>query len=436
MRRKNLITAIMCTFCLAVSATTPMTVLAEETEAVTEAGSEAEAGGEAAEVQERPDYTASDYVKLGEYKGLQVTEGSSEVTDDDILGAVTSYVSQADKLETVTEGAVQKWDTANIDYEGKLNGEAFDGGTDKGYDLQIGSNTFIDGFEEGLIGVDIGQTVDIPLTFPEEYRNEDLAGQDVVFTVTVNEVRRAPELTDELVSTISDGAYSDVDSYRENIRTELQPQKEAEVQSQLRADILSQLIAVSTLNGYPQDVIDYHVNNELDYYKSLAEQYSMEYADFLSYYVGMGEEEFEKELREEAEVFIKQEVYLKAVAEAEGMEVSDEEFAQGCQEYAQQYGYESAEDFIAQNGEANIRASILQSKVLDFLLENAVITKAPETEADTDTAAGDDAALEVDEADTASAPQAGEAETAAAEEADETAAPEQTESETAVEPES
>lgn len=438
MKRKNLMTAIMCTFCLAVSAVSPMTVLAEE--AVTEADSES---GEAVEVLERPDYTASDYVELGEYKGLHVTKGSAEVTDDDILQEVTHYVSLAEKLETLTEGTVQKWDTANIDYEGKLNGEAFDGGTAKGFDLEIGSNTFIDGFEEGLIGVDVGQTVDIPLTFPENYRSTDLAGKDVVFTVTVNEIKRAPELTDELVSEISDGAYSDVESYRDSIRSELEPDKELEVESDMKADVLSQLAAVSTINAYPEEVIDYLVNNELAYYKNLAEAYSMEYADFLTYYMGMGEEDFEEQIRAQAYIFMQQELYLKAVAEAEGMEVSDEEFAEKSQEYADQYNYESVEDFISEGGEANIRSSILQSKVLDFLLENAVITEDSEPEAETDenaeAGADEAAATEGDEADGSGEAAATEGDEVDGNDEAESAAAEETgaepESETASEPE-
>lgn len=385
MRRKNMMTAVMCTLCLAVSAVSPVTVLAEETESVTEAGSEA---GEAAIVTDRPDYTASDYVELGEYKGLQVTKGSSEVTDDEILEEITHDVSLADKLETLTEGTVQKWDTANIDFEGKLNGEAFDGGTSKGYDLEIGSGSFIEGFEDGLVGVKVGQTVDLPLTFPENYGSADLAGKDVVFTVTVNEIKRAPELTDELVNTISDGAYSDVDSYRESLRSELQSGKESTLESQMKADLLSQVAAGSTIKDYPQEVIDYLVDNNRTYYENYAAAYSMEYADFLTQYLGMTEEQFEEETLAQAKDFMQQELYLTAIAEAEGIAVSDEEFTQETQKYAEQYGFDSTEEFIAQNGERNIRASILQGKVLDFLLENAVITEASETEAETDDGIG------------------------------------------------
>lgn len=419
MRRKNLMTAVMCTLCLAVSAVSPVTVLAEETESVTEAGSEA---GEAAEVTDRPDYTASDYVELGEYKGLQVTKGSSEVTDDEILEEITHDVSLADRLETLTEGTVQKWDTANIDFEGKLNGEAFDGGTSKGYDLEIGSGSFIDGFEEGLIGVEVGQTVDLPLTFPENYGSADLAGKDVVFTVTVNEIKRAPELTDELVSTISDGAYADADSYRESLRSELQAGKESTLESQMKADLLAQVAEGSTIKDYPQEVIDYLVDNNRTYYENYAAAYSMEYEDFLTQYLGMTEEQFEEETLAQAKDFMQQEMYLTAIAEAEGIEVSDEEFAQESQKYAEQYGFDSTEDFVAQNGERNIRTSILQGKVLDFLLENAVITEAPETETETDADTGTEsnAGAEADtEAESAAGTEADtEAEDAAGTEAD------------------
>lgn len=119
----------------------------------------------------------------------------------------------SDILEEVTEGTVEEGDTANIDYEGKLHGEAFEGGTAKEYGSEIGSGTFIPGFEDGLVGVKIGDTVDLPLTFPENY-TEELAGKDVVFTVTVNSVKRMPELTDDLVNQITDGEYTDVASYK------------------------------------------------------------------------------------------------------------------------------------------------------------------------------------------------------------------------------
>jgi trigger factor len=352
-------------------------------------------------VLERPDYTASDYVTLGEYKGLTVVKGSTEVTEDEIDDEVEYYISLADAQETLTEGTVQEGDTANIDYEGKIDGEAFDGNASTGYDLVIGSNTFISGFEDGLIGVEVGETVDLNLTFPETYSVEDLAGQDVVFTVTVNSIKRDPELTDELVSTISDGEYSDVESYRESIRAELEESKESSAESQMKSDLLTQIANTSTIDGYPQEMLDYGLSNMTATYKSYAEMYSMEFEDFLSTYFGMTEDEFETAALEAVQSSLQQELYLKAIAEAEAMEVSEEEFAEEAQNYADMYGYESADDLVEAYGDATVRISILQNKVLDFLLENAVITEEAETEAATEAASE-----EVTEAETEAATEA------------------------------
>ena len=244
MKKRNLMAILACTVCLATASAGAPAVMAEETEAVTEAATEAadtEAAAEAAteaaensteadteetyEKVPRPDYTASDYVELGEYKGLTVKIAPIEVTDEEILAQISANAG-SDAMEDVTEGTVEEGDTANIDYVGKLDGEAFDGGTAKGYDLEIGSGTFIDGFEDGLVGVKIGDTVDLTLTFPESYPSEELAGKETVFTVTVNSVKRMKELTSDLVSTITDGEYTDVDAYKESVKETLIKNKE------------------------------------------------------------------------------------------------------------------------------------------------------------------------------------------------------------------
>lgn len=396
MRRKSLMTALMCTFCLAASTVAaPMMTMAEETEAVTEAVTEAEETGagdepeteETEAVPERPDYRASDYVTLGEYKGLSVNLDALKVTDEDVEEEIRYDVQMADALETVTEGTIQEGDSANIDYEGKLNGEAFDGGTAKGYDLVIGSNSFIDGFEDGLIGVAVGETVDLPLTFPENYFSEDLAGKEVVFTVTVNEIKRVPELTDELANTISDGEYTDAESYRNSVREMLEESNESQKESYIKSELLTQVANISKINEYPQEMIDYGFNNTVSYYKDYAEEYSMEYEDFLATYMGMTEEEFNEEVTSFVQQSLQQEMYLKAIAETEGMEISDDEYTAGCERYASDYGYETTEELIADYGESVIRISLLQEKVLDFLMDNAVIEVESESETESSEAA-------------------------------------------------
>lgn len=442
MRRKNLMAALLCTFAMTAASIAPVTVMAEETETVTEAAAETEEAGEEADTEAakedaaeadaeteteaeteavlpRPEYKALDYVTLGEYKGLSVADQPIEVTDDQIDEVVRQNIQFADALEKVTEGTVEDGDTANIDYEGKLDGEAFDGGTAKGYDLVIGSNSFIEGFEDGLVGVAVGETIDLPLTFPENYGNADLAGKEVVFTVTVNEIKRMPELTDELASTISDGEYTDAASYRDSIRADLEAQAQKQKDTMMKGELLKQVAAGSQIKEYPQEMVDYGVANMDSYYHSMAEQYSMEFEEFLSSFLGMTEEDFSEQVVLATQQNLQQEMYLKAIAESEGIEVTEEDLA----EAAKEFGFETVEEFNAAYGEDVVRISVLQDKTLDFLLENAVIT---EPESETEAAEGETEAPAQTEAaeDETEAP----AQTEAAE--SETEAPVQTEAQT------
>ncbi len=424
MKRKNLMTAVMCTFCLAAASVSPVTVMAEETELTTEAAAEnagedtqaedAEEKGTEAQADdaeegagdsdtedttegsadeeteaapERPEYTASDYVTLGEYKGLGVGLDVLTVAEADVDENIRSSMQQADLLETLEEGTVQDGDTANIDYVGTLNGEAFEGGTAKGTDLVIGSGTFIPGFEDGLIGVAIGDTVDLPLTFPENYGNAELAGQETVFTVTVNEVKRVPELTDEHASTLSDGEYTDVASYRESVRTALQESMDSQKDNIIKNELMRQVAESSKINDYPQEMVNFGVANMEASYKQEAEKYEMEYADFLSVCFGMTEEQFREQAAEYTKQLMQQELILKAIAETEGIEVSDEEYAAGCERYLESEGYETVEELEAAYGESVIRISLLQEKTLDFLVDNAVIEEETEMESELTTEA-------------------------------------------------
>lgn len=382
MKRKQVMAALLCSFCMAVSAGAPMAVSAEETEAVTEVTTEA---AEEAEVQApRPDYNALEYVTLGEYKGLAVELPSMEATEEQIEYQMNYYISLAGVAETVTEGTVENGDTANIDYEGKLDGVAFDGGTAKSYDLEIGSGSFIDGFEEGLIGVEIGATVDLPLTFPENYHSADLAGKEVIFTVTVNEVSRIPELSDDLVNKATEGEYTDIASYKEHIAEEIKAGNEANREYMIQAELLTQIANNSQITGYPQELMDYEAANVKVYYEDMAEAYAMEFPDFLSSFFGLTEEDFNAEVELLCQQNLQQELYLKAIAETEGIVVDDAAYEECLANYMTIYGegYATEEEFVAAYGEDLIRVSVMQELVLDFLTENAVVTEAaPETEA-------------------------------------------------------
>ena len=413
MRKKNFMTALAAAFCLTASALAPgAAVLAEEetaqeTDAQEETSQETaeetteETGGtgetgEASEteaVPERPDYNALDYVTLGEYTGLTVTVDLT-VSEEEVQQEIESSIRLSGELENVEDGVVEEGDTVNIDYEGKLDGEAFEGGTDKGYDLEIGSNTFIDGFEEGLIGTAKGETVDLPLTFPENYFSEDLAGQDVVFTVTVNEIQRVPELTDELASTLSEGAYTDAASYQDSVRQELESQRAQQRDAMASQEILTQIAASSTIESYPQEMVDYSVESTMSYYESMAEAYGMEMEEFLTAYMGLTEEELREQAALAASQSMQTELYLKAIAEQEGIEVTEEEFQSGAQEYADQYGFESTDALMDYYGEGTVRISLLQDKVMDFLMENTTVEEVTQEESESAGEAETEAASE------------------------------------------
>ncbi|MCC8050722.1 MAG: trigger factor [Clostridiales bacterium] len=348
----------------------------------------------------RPTYTASDYVTLGEYTGLTVQVEVTEITDEDVLAEAQEMISYSDAVETLTEGTVQEGDTVDITYVGKMDGEEFDGGSGD-YELEIGSGTFIEGFEEGLIGVEVGDTVDLELTFPEDYY-EELAGQDVVFTVTVNGILSVPELSDEVVEIASDGEYTDVDSYLAYIREYLEEDAEYYYESDVQEAVYTAVAAGCEIEDYPQDLVDYSMDEAIAYYEYYAELFSMEYEDFIEAYFG-SVETFETELEEAVKDSVKEELILMAIAETEELDLTDEEYADGLEEYASDYGYDSGEDIEAEYGETEMRRYILLDKVFDFLVENNTVEDIveEETETETETDTDTDAADEAEDADAA-----------------------------------
>ncbi len=344
------------------------------TEAESEAGEESASSKAAPET--RPEYDALDYVKVGEYKGLQVVLEPIEIAADDIETAVNGEIVARELYDT--EGTVEDGDVVNIDYEGKKDGVAFDGGTAAGYDLEIGSGTFIDGFEEGLIGVSAGEETTLALTFPEDYQSEELAGQDVEFTVKVNFIM--PELTDDLASSLSDGAYSTAEDYRGSIREKLE---EEERDNQVNVELMTQLYNTCEITGFPEDVVDYSVSSMENVYRELADLNGMEYGELIEAY-GMTEETFHDAVVENVQQSLQQEMILSAVAETEGIEITPEEYQQGCEQYTETYGYDSVEEFQSEFDEETVMASLLMDKTLKFVYDNAVIEELEETETETE----------------------------------------------------
>ena len=357
-------------------------------EAESETGSEEESETETEfNVADIPEYDASEYVTLGEYKDLTVEVTPVEVTDEQVMDKIASETKQ-----TLTEGTVESGDTVNIDYVGKIDGEEFDGGSAEGYDLEIGSCTFIDGFEDGIIGMQVGDTKDLELKFPEDYHSTDLAGKDVVFTVTVNSISRVPELTDEVADSVVEGMTAE--AYQESVRQDLEDQAKESQKTEAEQKLLQAVYENATIDGYPEENLQYTIKRAKDYYEWLASMYGMSLDDYLKNY-GMTQDEFNEQIQPVAEEALGEEMTLLAIAKEENIEVSDEEYEAGLARYAEAQGMDDPSKLEEAYGENYIKNSLLQEKVLEFLYENATIEEVAETEAESESESETEAASEV-----------------------------------------
>lgn len=373
------------------------------TEDSTEVPEEAVSEGSTEEeitVPDRPEYKALDYVTLGQYTGFTLQGQSTEVTDDEVMASLNSSIG-TDYYTEVTDRPVQEGDVVNIDYTGKKDGKAFDGGTASGYDLTIGSNTFIDGFEDGLIGANTGDTLDLNLTFPDNYYSEDLAGQDVVFTVTINSIREFPEITDDLINEITGGSYTTVDDYKTYLKDQLVQQKEDARESAIRSQILTKLMDTCTVDSDPDGLSDYYTALYKRQYQTYASYYGINLEDMVES-SGMTMDDFNTELEKEARVEMDQELILEAIEEKEKLEISDEEYDQSVEEQAEKLGYTDVDQFKESVDQEEFTRYLLMEKALKFVEDSSVITEE-----------GDEAATEGAEAVTEGTEAAGGTEEAA-----------------------
>lgn len=315
--------------------------------------------------QAAPASASEEKVQLGEYKGVTYTPVKAEVTDEEVE---TEIQAMLDAYPTINEvdRAAEEGDVVNIDYVGMKDGEPFDGGTAEGYNLELGSGSFIEGFEDGLIGAVKGQELSLNLTFPDTYFNEDLAGQDVVFDVTVNAVQESipAELNDEFVKSYTE--YDTVDAYRAGVRDDLEKAAATAAENQKQAEVFLKVVDGATVN-LTQEEIQATYDEQYAMYEEQATAYGMDMEKMVSLY-GMELEAFQSQLMVQAEEAAKQEAVVNAIADAEKITVSDED----RQALAEEFGFESVDAMNEQTGEDTANEYILSRKVIDFLVENAV----------------------------------------------------------------
>ncbi len=306
-------------------------------------------------------------LKLGTYKGVEVTRVDTKVTDEELEARLQSILAANPEYIEITDRAAQEGDIVNIDYVGTKDGKAFDGGTAEGFDLELGSGTFIDGFEDGLIGARTGDELSLNLKFPDPYQNNpDLAGQPVVFDVTVNRIEEKKEavLNDSFVQRMSD--FTTVDEFRADTMADMEAQKESQADQKIENDAFLAAIE-NTEFEVNQEAVEQLYNNQLNYYESMIQMYGMTMEDYASMY-GMTEEEFKNEMKTSSELAVKQQLLVEAIAGQEGLKVEESD----REALAEQYGMDvkSLQDTY---GAEAVDENAMMYKVVALIKENAVV---------------------------------------------------------------
>ncbi len=320
-------------------------------------------------------YDLDEYIKVGEYKGLSVAGYTVKITDDEIDTRIESELEEAASAQEVAKGnTVKEGDTVNIDYVGKKDGKKFDGGSAEGHELEIGSGSFIDGFEEGLVGKKIGDEVKLELTFPEDYGEASLAGQDVVFDVTINSATRmtVPEYDLDYVKNTTD--YDSIADYEKAVKKELYKEKEAEEISKQQTELWSKVLENTDVIQYPEKELDYYIEFNSNQIDEMAESYGITRKDMLENYEFGSEEEFTAINEDSTKFQIKQEMLIEYIADKEKLTYTEAE-VEKMKEYYASIGYDDVamEKQTGRKADAYIRLMLLRQKVLDFLLDNAKI---------------------------------------------------------------
>ncbi|MEK4222838.1 trigger factor [Bacillus sp. FSL W8-0116] len=316
--------------------------------------------------------TVKPEVKLGEYKNLEVEKVDTEVTDEDVENELKALQERYAELVVKEDGKAEEGDTVVIDFEGFVDGEPFEGGKAENYSLELGSGSFIPGFEDQLIGTKAGDEKDVEVTFPEEYHAEELAGKPAVFKVKVHEVKAKvlPELDDEFAKDV-DEEVETLEDLKAKIKDRLKHQKEHEAEHALQDAVVEKATANAEI-----DIPEVMIENEIDrMMQEFSQKLSAQGMNLELYYQfsGQTEEDLRNQMKENAETRVRTSLTLEAIAKAENIEASEEDVEKELQRMADQFNL-SVEDIKKALGDLeNLKADLRINKAVEFLVENAKV---------------------------------------------------------------
>ena len=313
--------------------------------------------------------------KLGDYKGLEVAKLSVEVTDEEIEAQIQEQLARKAELEIKEDEAIVEGDTATIDFEGFVGEEAFEGGKGEDYPLEIGSGSFIPGFEEQLVGLKTGESKDVVVTFPEEYHAAELAGKEATFKVTVKEVKTKvlPELNDEFAKEI-DPEVETLEALRTKLKERTAEQKQADADSTLR-DELVEKAAANTEVEIPESMIHNEIHRMIEEFGQRLQMQGMS-LELYYQFSGQDEQALHEQMRPEAENRVRVSLTLEAIGKAENIEISEEDLNAEMETMSAQFGMTKEQIITALGGNTEILENDIRTKkVVELLVENAKITE-------------------------------------------------------------
>lgn len=311
-------------------------------------------------------------VTLGDYKGIEVEKKTAEVTDEELQAEIDKVRESNSRMITVEDRAVQDGDITTIDFEGFVDGEPFEGGKGENYPLTIGSHSFIDNFEEQLIGKNIGEETEVNVTFPEQYQAEALQGKPAVFKVTIKEikVKELPELDDDFAQDVSE--FDTVDEYKEDLKKKLLENKEAALKRDKEEDVVGKIIENATME-IPDPMVDTQVRQMVQEFSQRIQSQGLSLQQYMQF-TGMTPESLTNELQPQALKRIQSRLVLEAVVAAENIETSDEDLEKELEKMAEMYQMEAdkLKELVGEEEKKQIALDLAVQKAVELVVDAAV----------------------------------------------------------------
>src|SRR5690625_4542566 len=315
--------------------------------------------------------TVKPEVTLGEYKGLEVEDETATITDEEVDEALKSLQEGQAELVIKEEGTVEDGNTAVIDFEGFMDGEAFEGGKGENHPLEIGSGQFIRGFEEQLIGKESGAETEVSIVFPEDYHAEELSGKEAVFQVKIHEIKEKeiPELDDEFAKDVDEEVES-LDELKEKKKDELLKQKEQEIENNKRESLIKQVTENAEVD-IPEEMVDTELNQMMQEFEQRLQMQGMALDQYFQF-SGQTEDELKEQMKEDAFMRVKTNLVLEAVLEKEELEVSEEDIDAELTEMASMYKMEEDQILGMLGGNPDVLKEDLKiKKAISFLVDES-----------------------------------------------------------------